>query len=155
METLDRLGYDVFIEMGPKPALLTMGRGCIPNSQALFLASLSQGQEDWQSLLRSLGKLYEAGGQIDWAAFDRDYTRRRIVLPTYPFQRQRYWLEQNVRRTQDVRLDVRIDSAAAHPLLGSRLRLPLSRETRFETRFSHTKPAYLKDHQLFDTVVVP
>jgi myxalamid-type polyketide synthase MxaB len=151
METLNRLGYDVFIEMGPKPTLMMMGRGCIPNSRAQFLASLSQGQEDWQSLLQSLGKLYEMGGQIDWSAFDRDYTRRRMVLPTYPFQRQRYWLEQDVRRPADVR----IDSAAVHPLLGSRLRLPLSRETRFETRFSPTKPAYLKDHQLFDTVVVP
>ncbi|MCB0000497.1 MAG: hypothetical protein KDE56_32245, partial [Anaerolineales bacterium] len=59
----------------------------------LFLASLSSSQNDWQSLLNSLGQLYEAGAEVDWAAFDGDYRRRRVALPTYAFDRQRYWLD--------------------------------------------------------------
>jgi acyl transferase domain-containing protein len=47
---------------------------------------------DWSSLLERLGALYVRGAAIDWAGFDRDYPRRRVVLPTYPFQRQRHWL---------------------------------------------------------------
>jgi len=44
-------------------------------------------------LLGSLGKLWLAGVAIDWAALHRDERRRRILLPTYPFERQRYWIE--------------------------------------------------------------
>jgi acyl transferase domain-containing protein len=46
-------------------------------------------------MLESVGSLYVHGMEIDWAGFDRDYAggRRRVALPTYPFQRERYWLE--------------------------------------------------------------
>ncbi len=40
---------------------------------------------------RSLGALYVAGVEIDWLGFERDYPRRKVCLPTYPFQRQRCW----------------------------------------------------------------
>jgi hypothetical protein len=45
-----------------------------------------------QGLLDALARLYVAGCGVDWAGFDRHYPRRRCALPTYPFQRQRYWL---------------------------------------------------------------
>ena len=44
-------------------------------------------------MLLTLGTLYVHGVGIDWAAFDRDYPRRKVALPTYPFQRQSYWVE--------------------------------------------------------------
>ena len=44
-------------------------------------------------MLHSLAALYAAGSPVDWSAFDRDFSRRRLVLPTYPFERQRYWSE--------------------------------------------------------------
>ena len=91
-------GYDVFIEPGPRPTLLGMGRRCLPESRALWLPSLRAGQDDWQVLLGSLGALYVAGAEIDWDGFDRDYLRRRVSLPTYPFERRRYWLEPSERR---------------------------------------------------------
>ena len=55
------------------------------------LVSLRSGEEDWQTLLHSLGELYIRGVAIDWSAFERDYPRHLLALPTYPFQRQRYW----------------------------------------------------------------
>jgi len=45
----------------------------------------------WQVLLGILGRLSVSGAEIDWRAFDRPYPRRRVLLPTYPFQRVRYW----------------------------------------------------------------
>ncbi|MCB1921125.1 MAG: acyltransferase domain-containing protein, partial [Candidatus Competibacteraceae bacterium] len=45
----------------------------------------------WRVLLEILGRLYVSGVTIDWRAFDRLYPRRRVLLPTYPFQRVRYW----------------------------------------------------------------
>ncbi|RKZ75434.1 MAG: short-chain dehydrogenase, partial [Candidatus Parabeggiatoa sp. nov. 1] len=58
-----------------------------------WLVSLRQGQDDWQQLLHSLGSLYVRGAPIDWLGFDHDYPRQRVELPTYPFQRQRYWID--------------------------------------------------------------
>ena len=81
------------IEIGPKPALLTMGQQCIPESKARWLPSLREGQSDWQQLLNSIGDLYVGGVTFDWDRFDANYSRRSVTLPTYPFQRKRYWFE--------------------------------------------------------------
>jgi thioester reductase-like protein len=93
MESLHQQGYEVFVEIGPKPILLGMGRYCLPEGVGVWLPSLYQGREDWQQILQSLGALYLRGVPVDWFGFDQDYSRRRLQLPTYPFQRQRYWVE--------------------------------------------------------------
>ncbi|BBA33063.1 polyketide synthase family protein [Methylocaldum marinum] len=93
METLRELGIDVFLEIGPKPILLEMGCQCLPEATGVWLPSLRQEQSDWQPLLSSLGELYCRGAPVNWLGFDRDYTRRRVALPTYPWQRSRYWME--------------------------------------------------------------
>jgi acyl transferase domain-containing protein len=43
-------------------------------------------------MLTSLARLYVRGVHVDWERLDRGFPRRRVVLPTYPFQRQRYWI---------------------------------------------------------------
>ncbi|WP_414520853.1 type I polyketide synthase [Umezakia ovalisporum] len=92
MQTLHREGYKLFLEIGPKPILLGMGRQCLPEDTiSTWLPSLRPPQGDWQQLLSSLGQLYTKGVAIDWLGFDHDYLRRKVLLPTYPFQRQRYW----------------------------------------------------------------
>ncbi|MGK7914021.1 MAG: SDR family NAD(P)-dependent oxidoreductase [Prochloraceae cyanobacterium] len=95
IETLDCLGTDIFLEIGAKPILLSMGRQCLPNHQGCWLASLRPQQSDWQQMLESLAILYSQGIEIDWWGFERDYQRQRCILPRYPFQRERYWLEVN------------------------------------------------------------
>jgi acyl transferase domain-containing protein/acyl carrier protein len=93
METLNKAGYQVFLEIGPKPTLLGMGKQCLPESEGVWLPSLRSGREDWEVLLHSLAEFYVLGVNVDWVGFDRDYPRRKLVLPTYPFQRERYWIE--------------------------------------------------------------
>ena len=51
------------------------------------------GQDEWTAVLDSLASLYILGVPIDWAGFDGGYSRNKIALPTYPFQRQRYWID--------------------------------------------------------------
>ena len=70
-----------------------MGKRCLPESKAAWLPSLRQNQDDWQIILDSLGKLYIQGADINWAGFDEGYTRHKVSLPNYPFDRQRYWIE--------------------------------------------------------------
>lgn len=86
--------YEVFLEIGSKPTLLGMARQCVlEEGQQVWLPSLRPGQEDWQQLLHSLGELYVRGVTVNWQGFDQDYQRRRVCLPTYPFQRERFWVE--------------------------------------------------------------
>jgi amino acid adenylation domain-containing protein/thioester reductase-like protein len=93
MLALAELGIDTYLEIGPAPVLLGMGKNCLPGSHAAWLPSIRQGQEDWQVLLGSLAGLYVQGAEVDWAGFDHGYTRHKVGLPNYPFQRERYWLE--------------------------------------------------------------
>ncbi|MBL8100976.1 MAG: amino acid adenylation domain-containing protein, partial [Anaerolineales bacterium] len=93
MQALANSGIDTFIEIGPSPVLLGMGKYCLPDSKAAWLPSLRQNQDEWQVILDSLGKLYVQGAEINWREFDHGYIRHRVVLPTYPFDRQHYWLE--------------------------------------------------------------
>jgi acyl transferase domain-containing protein/pimeloyl-ACP methyl ester carboxylesterase/acyl carrier protein len=91
--TLHEAGHTLFLEIGPHPVLSAMGKRCVAHSPHTWLPSLRRGQPDWHTLLSSLGHLYQRGLTIDWASFDRPYQRQRLSLPTYPFQRQRYWID--------------------------------------------------------------
>jgi myxalamid-type polyketide synthase MxaE and MxaD len=102
MQTLHREGYKLFLEIGPKPILLGMGRQCLPEEVGTWLPSLRPPQEDWQQILSSLGQLYTKGVAIDWSGFDSDYPRSKVALPSYPFQRQRYWQEVEENKDQTV-----------------------------------------------------
>jgi acyl transferase domain-containing protein/acyl carrier protein len=109
IEFLDRQKYQIFLEIGAKPTLSGMGRSILeskntsvqtryiaslPTSEfSVWLPSLRPGRTDWQQMLESLATLYLRGAAVDWRGFDRDYPRCRVALPTYPFQRQRYWVE--------------------------------------------------------------
>jgi acyl transferase domain-containing protein len=75
MRILAEQGYDVFLEVGPQPVLLGMGRLCLPKEKGTWLPSLRKGQDDWRTLLTSLGALYVEGLPIDWFGFNRDDTR--------------------------------------------------------------------------------
>jgi NAD(P)-dependent dehydrogenase (short-subunit alcohol dehydrogenase family)/SAM-dependent methyltransferase/acyl carrier protein len=86
-------GCRVFVELGPKPTLLGMAKDCVTDSEVLWLPSLREGRDDSRQILDSLAALYVAGAPVDWAAFHDARPRRRVVLPTYPFQRECYWPE--------------------------------------------------------------
>jgi len=85
-------GCEVFLEIGPRPDLTRMAAGPAEDRAALFVPSLRRGQDDTRALLDSLGRLYTAGADVDWAAFHRGRPRHRLALPLYPFERKRYWI---------------------------------------------------------------
>jgi amino acid adenylation domain-containing protein len=93
MKALVNLGYEIFLEVGSSATLLGMGKRCFKKGIGSWLPSLKQGQDDWQVILNSLGVLETHGVDVNWAGFDQDYQRGRVPLPTYPFERKRYWIE--------------------------------------------------------------
>jgi microcystin synthetase protein McyG len=92
--TLAADGCDVFLEIGPHPTLTAMGQLCIPDRPGRWLASLKRGSDDYATLLDALAGLYVAGAEIDWKAFDAPFQPTKARLPNYPFQRERFWLDE-------------------------------------------------------------
>jgi len=147
MQSLARQGIDIFIEVGPKPTLLGMGARCLPAGQGVWLPSLRQGSADWATLLDSLARLAVAG-PVDFAGFDREYRRRRVPLPTYPFQRRRHWLD------RPVAPHTAHAGGGGHPLLGRKLRMPALAVAVYENRFDAQALPFLRDHRIHGEVVV-
>ncbi|MBV8897398.1 MAG: acyltransferase domain-containing protein [Acidobacteriaceae bacterium] len=122
IHTLAAHGVDIFLEVGPHSTLIEMGRRCLPHAPAQWLASLQRGQHDWQVLLQSLAECYAHGVSIDWDAFDRGYQRKKVSLPTYPFERRRYWVETTKTNEQpSASAPASRREGTSHPLLGRRL----------------------------------
>lgn len=94
---------NIFLEIGAKPILLGMSRHILENEYlhrerketVLCLPSLRLRKSDWSQIIKSLACLYSQGIQINWTNFEQSYQGKTIQLPTYPFQRQSYWLEKN------------------------------------------------------------
>ncbi len=85
----------VFLEVGPGRTLTSLIRRQAP-SATLLLPSLRHPQQDGSDqalLITTLGRLWLAGVQPDWSALYRDELRRCVPLPTYPFERRRFWVE--------------------------------------------------------------
>jgi acyl transferase domain-containing protein len=98
MRALAERDCKTFVEIGPDASLMNMGGRCLPGATENWLPSLRRGQGDWRVLLNSLAALSVSGAEVDWESFDRDYSRRRVSLPTYSFERKSYWLTDLQRR---------------------------------------------------------
>src|SRR5262249_55761791 len=149
-------GCGIFLEIGPQPILVGMGRHCLPDGKGMWLSSLRQGQADWYQLLHSLGALYVRGVSVDWAGFDRDYPRRRVVLPTYPFQRQRYWVEMTASRDRCNIDEAPGKSTSLHDSLRRLNDLAHLPGSHFwEIELSSGIFPYLRDHRIQGVIVLP
>jgi phthiocerol/phenolphthiocerol synthesis type-I polyketide synthase C len=159
MRALAEEGYDLFLEMGPTPTLLGMGKACLEKGAGTWVPSLRKGKADWQCMLDSLGALYTRNVEVNWAGFDQDYQRCKLPLPTSPFERKRYWLDlaptsPSGRSGGDGDWGPLLSPASLHPLLGRRLRSALSM-AQFESTISASALPYLADHRVHGSVVLP
>ncbi len=89
-------GEALLLEVGPGRTLTTLARQCLPReASATALPCLGPVQapgSDMRNVLQALGQLWLAGAEPDWHAFQSGQ-RRRIALPTYPFERKRFWVQ--------------------------------------------------------------
>jgi acyl transferase domain-containing protein/surfactin synthase thioesterase subunit len=95
IRALSEGGCRLFVEVGPGASSIMLGRECLPDVKAVWLASISRTKGELGTLLESLARLYVAGCAIEWDAVNEGLARRRVPLPTYPFERRRYWLEES------------------------------------------------------------
>ena len=155
MQTLGGLQIKTFIEIGPRPILLEMGRQCLGEGGELWLPSLRKGAGDWQQILESLASLYVHGAEVDWKGFDRDYERTRLRVPTYAFQRQSYWLERPEPECAATATRRVAPAASSHALFGRKLRLPCAHEERFERVLDASALGALADYRVYGEALLP
>ncbi|MBW4454228.1 MAG: polyketide synthase dehydratase domain-containing protein [Nostoc indistinguendum CM1-VF10] len=144
IQTLQAQGCELFIEISPKAILIDITKQFIPQEFGTFLPSLNEQEEDWQVLLQSLSTLYIQGHNINWEEFDSDYQRHRISLPTYPFERQKYWLKTAKNLAQET---VSYAQKLTHPFLHRRLHSPL-KQIQLESDLSLDSLPFVKDHRI-------
>ncbi|MCA9978122.1 MAG: type I polyketide synthase, partial [Anaerolineales bacterium] len=150
--TLRAQGCRILLEAGPQPTLLGMVARIASDVEGeTAVPSLRQGKDEWAQMLNGLGALYTAGVAVDWASFDKPYARRKVTLPTYPFQRSRYWVDVPTQK----RGSAAIQRERLHPLLGWRVAAAGIRELIFENEISVAAFPFLQDHQLHGLYVLP
>jgi len=96
LQTLLSSGPRVLLEVGPRATLTTLARRQARDThghEAVASLGNTPADDDLVALLDALGKLWIRGIAVDWRAVHGHQLRRRVVLPTYPFERQRYWAE--------------------------------------------------------------
>ena len=102
MKALYEHGHRVFLEIGPKPTLVGMGRRCLPDdSGSVWLSSLRPERGDCEQVLESLCELYVRGATN--GPRSKAGVCRKVALPTYPFEGKRFWFRMGNRRLFDKR----------------------------------------------------
>ncbi len=158
VRSLVDLGVDLVVELGPHAVLGPMATLAWPESvpgravsePPVVLASLRRPPRDGSSsapessFIDAVAEAYEAGLDISFEGLFAGETRQRISLPSYPFQRERYWVQPSKQR----RL------SAGHPLLGVRHESARG-EITFETEVYPSDPAWLQDHKVFGRLIAP
>jgi glutamate-1-semialdehyde aminotransferase/acyl carrier protein len=109
----------VLLEVGPRTTLATLARQQVGDKSRQFaVSSLGDGADDeaeWTALLGAVGQLWLAGVSVDARAFFALEQRRRVPLPTYPFERQRHWLESPGQARVPVEETIVAAPVAVHP----------------------------------------
>ena len=147
---LQAQGVTCFLEVGPHPVLCGLGQQCLPAGTGTWLPTLRKGRPAWDTVLATVAALYVRGVPVDWAAFDRPYPRRKVSLPTYPFERREYRIV-----SKALPIETKAGNGSGHPLLGRRASSPLVKETIFDGRLGPQVFPYLQDHQVYGNVVIP
>lgn len=97
IQYLKEQGHDLFLECGPRSTLCSLARQQFtpdhPCSAIPTLGGSNENNTEWATLLFAVGSLWQNGISIDWDAFYANENRRRIPLPTYPFERQHFWVD--------------------------------------------------------------
>ena len=110
-------------------------------------------QPETEALMQFLAEAHVHGVGVDWAAVLAPHHPERVSLPTYAFQRQRYWLSARASGAGDVSSVGLVQ--AGHPLLGAAVGLGDEQGWLFSARLSAETHPWLADHAVFDVALLP
>ncbi|MFF1909656.1 type I polyketide synthase, partial [Kitasatospora sp. NPDC058218] len=143
-------GVESFVELGPDGVLSAMGSAVLP--AGVFVASVRRDRHECVSVLTALAHAHLRGARVDWQAVFGPSGAEHVDLPTYPFQRRRFWIEASGAASgEPAALGL---GASNHPLLGVVVELPGSGGVVLSGRLSLSGQGWLADHVVGGRVVV-
>ncbi|MFH8477179.1 SDR family NAD(P)-dependent oxidoreductase, partial [Streptomyces sp. NPDC018000] len=147
-------GVTTFLEIGPDAVLTAMASEALPEDGGHDVVPLlRRSRPEEPEALTALARLWAHGHTVDWTTLHTDGQARPVDLPTYPFQRRHYWLEDAPGGPADV--TALGQSGTHHPLLGAVLHRAGADETILTGSLNaHTHP-WLADHRIMGTVLLP
>ncbi|MFE0486293.1 type I polyketide synthase, partial [Streptomyces tendae] len=154
---LRELGVVRFVECGPDPVLTGLARQSLDAldtdaDEVVFAPVLRKDRAEDVTAVTALGQVFASGGTVDWSAFYAGRGAERVDLPTYAFQRERYWIDAGL-GAADV-TSAGLDTAE-HPLLGATITLADSDGVVLTGRLSTDTQPWLADHVVGDTILFP
>ncbi|WP_307661120.1 SDR family NAD(P)-dependent oxidoreductase [Streptomyces sp. V1I1] len=144
-------GVTALLELGPDGTLSALAAQSAPD--LLAVPVMRKGRHEESAVLTGLARLHAAGVTVGWRTLFEGTAARRIDLPTYAFQRERYWLESSETGAGDVR-SAGLD-ATGHALLGAGVSLAASDGHVFTARLSARTHPWLADHRIGGSIPVP
>ncbi|MDF9815662.1 acyl transferase domain-containing protein/acyl carrier protein [Streptomyces sp. SPB162] len=149
--TLQDQGVTTFLELGPDAVLTAMGAESV--TDAVLVATQRRSQDESLALVSSVAELHTRGVEVDWRAFFGSGVATPLLdLPTYAFQRERYWLDDVTGSADPSALGI---EAAPHPLLGAVVAVAGSDRLVLTGRLSLQTHPWLADHAVGDTALLP
>ncbi len=152
VKALREKGATTYLEIGPDPVLTAMASATLgEDAKAALIPTLREGREEPKALALSLGAAHAAGAKLDWDAYFKGTGANRVPLPTYPFQRKRYWLSASSASGDPGAAG---QANADHPLLSAVLEDPEGGIVLTGRIGLQTHP-WLVDHAAFGIVLFP
>ncbi|MGW6293291.1 SDR family NAD(P)-dependent oxidoreductase, partial [Streptomyces sp. NPDC055058] len=146
-------GADRFVEVGPDGTLTAMAQSCLPDAErSLFVPALRKDRDEREALLNALAHAFTHGVGVGWPRLFDGTGARVTPLPTYPFQRRRFWPRPPVLLGDVTTAGL---GASSHPLLGAALELADGTTQVFTGRLALDSSPWLKDHALTSTALFP
>ncbi|MEV7237014.1 MFS transporter [Streptomyces sp. NPDC051020] len=145
-------GVTSFVEVGPDGVLSAMARQSVESETSVFVPFVRKGRPEVSTVVSALGQLHVAGVGVDWARYFEGSGARRIDLPTYAFQRERYWLEAELGGLDAGSLGL---DHPGHPLLPAAVALPGTDGPVLTGRLSLGTHPWLADHRVGESVLFP
>ncbi|MEE1768506.1 polyketide synthase dehydratase domain-containing protein, partial [Streptomyces sp. JV185] len=143
-----------FVEIGPDGVLSGMARQSVVSESAVFVPFLRRNRPEAVTAVTALGRLHLAGVPVDWSRLYEGSGARRIDLPTYAFQRERFWLNSETTGSDPSLLGL---GYTDHPLLGATVFLADADadEIVMTGRLALGSHAWVADHGVLGSILLP
>ncbi len=148
---LEEAGATRLLELGPDAVLAVAARECV-GPAVVAVPAMRRERPEVATLLRGVGELWVNGASVEWAALYEGSDAKTAPLPTYAFQRERYWLTRPATGSDPTALG---QQATAHPVLSAAVTLAEDRGSLFTGRLALDTHPWLADHLVMGSVLVP
>ncbi|HTI27362.1 MAG TPA: type I polyketide synthase, partial [Kutzneria sp.] len=150
IRTLESKNVTRFVEIGPDAVLAGMGAGCVAGENSVFVALQRKDKPQEHELVAGVAKAFAHGVPVKWTEFFAGLDVRPVDLPTYAFQRQRYWSD-----LQAGTRSVKGFGTSEHPLIDAVVELPDTGGLVLTGRLAVDVQPWLADHDILGSILFP